>query len=49
MNLQFLQKAHGLGFVALAHGIGALGRVDGCIGADGAKGVAQLGHLAAFQ
>ena len=49
VDLQFLQKAHGLGFVALAHGIGALGRVDGGIGADGAKGVAQLGHLAAFQ
>ena len=44
MDLQLLQKPHGGGFVALAHGVGPLGGVDGGVGADGAQRVAQLGH-----
>ena len=44
VDLQLLQQAHGGGLVALAHGVAALGRVDGRIGADGAQRVAQLGH-----
>ena len=44
MNLQLLQKPHGGGFVALAHGVGPLGGVDGGVGTDGAQRVAQLGH-----
>ena len=44
MDLQLLQKPHGGGFVALAHGVGTLGGVDGGIGADGAQRVAQLSH-----
>ena len=44
VNLQFLQKPHGGRFVALAHGVGTLGGVDGGVGADGAQRVAQLGH-----
>ena len=44
VDLQLLQKPHGGGFVALAHGVGTLGGVDGGIGADGAQRVAQLGH-----
>ena len=44
VNLQLLQQTHGGGLVALAHGVAALGRVDGRIGADGAQRVAQLGH-----
>ena len=49
VNLQLLQKPHGSGFVALAHGVGTLGGVDGGIGADGAQRVAQLGHGLIFQ
>ena len=49
VNLQLLQKPHGGGFVALAHGVGTLGGVDGGIGADGAQRVAQLGHGLVFQ
>ena len=44
MDLQLLQKPHGGGFVALAHGVGTLGGIDGGIGADGAQRVAQLSH-----
>ena len=44
MDLQFLQKPHGGRLVALAHGVGPLGGVDGGIGADGAQRVAQLSH-----
>ena len=49
VDLQLLQKPHGGGFVALAHGVGTLGGVDGGIGADGAQRVAQLGHGLIFQ
>ena len=44
VDLQLLQKPHGGGLVALAHGVGTLGGVDGGIGADGAQRVAQLSH-----
>jgi len=44
VNLQFLQKPHGGRLVAIAHGVGPLGGVDGGVGANGAQRVAQLGH-----
>ena len=49
MDLQLLQKPHGGGLVALAHGVGTLGGVDGSIGADSAQRMAQLGHGLIFQ
>ena len=48
VELQLLHQPDGFSLVALAHGIGALGGVDGGVGADGAQRVAQLCHGAVF-